>query len=87
MRFVDLSYFPKVTEQCVGEWGWAMCTDCLVATSLNPTWSSTMETHPVKNKRIQRETKLVLTRTYKDIILNCQVKIHKIWSKYCLTAF
>lgn len=79
MRFVDLSYFPKVTEQCVGEWGWAMCADCLVATSLNPTWSSTMETHPVKNKRIQKETKLVLTRTYKDIILNCQVKIHKIW--------
>lgn len=46
MRFVDLSYFPKVTEQCVGEWGWAMCADCLVATSLGPTWSSTLGNPP-----------------------------------------
>ena len=52
MRFVDLSYFPKVTEQGVGEQGWAMCAECMVTTSLNPTASSTTETHPIKNKHI-----------------------------------
>ena len=52
MRFVDLSYFPKVTEQGVGERGWAMCAECMVTTSLNPTASSTTETHPIKNKHI-----------------------------------